>query len=85
MSERDMIRQYGEVIPDLYNATALDRCLKGDQQILAVKIFKYVLENDSYNDNHREIIMKSLNSLLKCDSTKSYLSQFFILKSKDSL
>ena len=57
--DRDMVKAYGEMIPNMKNNTSMNMYLEKENYNRAELILSYLMTTESNHDNHEEIIMKS--------------------------
>ena len=85
LTELGMIKEFGEIIPDVFHSTSLKYCLESEGNETQSKIiFRYITETCSTNQNHFEVIMKSLFLILKCSTIGESLINFFKIKEEET-
>ena len=70
LSERSLIRMFGEIVPDFMNRSTLQKCYQRDKRPLAEKIIKYLVDTPSFDNQHQDILIKSFNKIMSNSHTR---------------
>jgi len=85
LCERGLIRKWGEIVPDFMNRSVLSICYQKNLKPFAEMVLKYLITIPSFDNQHHDILLKSIKNIMNNQETKvlDEVTDFLQLKQLD--